>query len=145
MQLTTFTDFSIRTLLFLASCEPKKLIPLKEIEDYFNTPRNHLTKVIQQLVQKGFVLSTRGPKGGVCLAQDPDTLYLGHVVIEMEPQMDVLDCSKHPCPLDGGCFVKGVLNEAQESFIQSLDKYSLSDLLKGQHEGRGVPKHALFS
>ena len=46
MKLTTYTDYSLRVLLYLAS-KPDGTPTITEITDYYNISRNHLVKVAQ--------------------------------------------------------------------------------------------------
>lgn len=48
MQLTTFTDYGLRTLMYLAA-EPDRLCSVRELAEYYDIARNHLVKVVHKL------------------------------------------------------------------------------------------------
>jgi len=128
MQLTRHTDFSLRVLIYLSLNKNEKLVTINEISSHFNILKNHLTKVVNNLSQQGFIKTTRGKNGGISLALRADEINLGDVVRATEVNMKIIDCSKPPCPLTGFCELKNILNEAQQNFLNTLDKYTLADL-----------------
>ena len=128
MQLTRHTDFSLRVLIYLSLKENEELVTINEISEHFNILKNHLTKVVSHLSQQNFITTVRGKNGGIRLAQKPDKINLGNVIRAMEVNLEIIDCSKPLCPLTGYCELKSILNEAQQSFLSTLDKYTLADL-----------------
>ena len=63
MQLTIFTDYGLRTLMFLTAY-PDRLCSVREIADQDGISYNHLVKVTHRLAQLGFIASTKGKGGG---------------------------------------------------------------------------------
>lgn len=130
MQLTRHTDFSLRVLIYLSLNKTDELVTINEISEHFDILKNHLTKVVHHLAQKGYIETIQGKNGGMRLAKNPENIKLGEVVQDMEMNLDVVDCSKPLCPLINNCELKSILNEAKLSFISTLNKYSLADLNK---------------
>jgi len=130
MQLTRHTDFSLRVLIYLSLNKNEELVTINEISEHFDILKNHLTKVVSHLSQKGFIETIRGKNGGLRLAKSPDKIKLGDVVASMEMNLDIVDCSKTACPLNNNCELKSILNEAKLSFFKTLNKYSLAGLNK---------------
>ena len=130
MQLTRHADFSLRVLIYLSLNKSEKLVTINEISEHFDILKNHLTKVVHRLAQKGYIETIRGKNGGLRLAKNPSDIMIGDIVKAMETNMDVVDCSKPLCPLVNHCELKSILNEAKLSFISTLNKYSLADLNK---------------
>lgn len=128
MQLTHYTDYGLRVLMFLALQTDRSLVTISEIADHFQIPRNHLIKVVQRLSQLGYVASVRGKGGGLRLGKEPDRVVIGQVVRDMESNLEIVDCSKPPCPLQGTCALKVILNEAQLAFLTALDQHTLAEL-----------------
>lgn len=128
MQLTRHTDFSLRVLIYLSLNKPEELVTINEISDHFEILKNHLTKVVNHLAQKGYLETVRGKNGGLRLARHPAEIKLGDVVRSMEMNLDVVDCSKPLCPLINNCKLKRILNEAKQSFLKTLDNYTIQDL-----------------
>lgn len=130
MQLTRYTDYSLRVLLYLAAEQPGARATVSDIADSFAIARNHLLKVVHRLGKLGYVQTIRGKGGGILLAQAPAQIGLGQVVRDMENRLQIIDCNQPPCPLRGSCRLKGILHQAGEAFLQVLDGYSLADLVE---------------
>lgn len=128
MQLTRHTDFSLRVLIYLSLNKSEELITINEISEHFEILKNHLTKVVNHLAQKGYIETIRGKNGGLRLAKKPAEIKLGDVVQSMEMNFDVVDCSKPLCPLINNCKLKRILNEAKHSFLKTLNNYTVEDL-----------------
>lgn len=84
MQLTSFTDYGLRSLIYLAS-KPERICSVKEISEYYNNiSLNHLIKVIHRLAQLGYINSSKGKGGGIKLAFSPSSMKLGDIIEKLE-------------------------------------------------------------
>jgi Rrf2 family nitric oxide-sensitive transcriptional repressor len=139
MQLTQFTDYSLRVLIYLARLPEPGMATVPEIADHHGISRHHLVKVVHNLAQQGLINTTRGKGGGIQLARPPHTIGLGDVVRLTEPHMDLVECfdlKTNQCRIVRGCFLKAALHEARRAFMAALDKYTLADATR---VGFGVP------
>lgn len=137
MQLTDFTDYSLRVLLYLGLKRDRATIT--EIAQRYSISKNHLVKVVHRLSQLGFIETFQGPAGGMQLAQDPKTVRLGSFVTQMEPNMNLVECfnrAENTCPIMGVCRLEGLLYEARKNFIDTLDQHTLADLLNAKNPER---------
>ncbi|MBI2422441.1 MAG: Rrf2 family transcriptional regulator [Candidatus Hydrogenedentes bacterium] len=137
MQLTRYTDYSLRVLLYLAVMEGGGTI--SEIAASYNISRNHLVKVAHQLGKEGYVATTRGRSGGLQLGQDPGGINLGEVVRRVEPNFHLVECfntAENRCVITPACTLTGVLAQAHRAFFAVLDQYTLKDLLDNKDELR---------
>lgn len=131
MQLTRFTDFSLRVLIHLGT-HPELRATVAGIAAEHGISRHHLTRVVHQLGAKGYIETVRGKGGGFRLARRPDQIRIGDVVRDMETGFDLAECfrpGETACRLLPACALRPVLAEAGRAFLASLDCYTLADLL----------------
>ena len=133
MRLATFTDYSLRVLIYLAA-EPDRRATAAEIAGVFDVSLHHLAKVVHFLGQAGWVRTVRGKGGGLELAQDPAGIVIGQVVRLAEGPARPAECFSEPgrCALTRICRLRGVLADATEAFLAELDRHTLADLVHGQ-------------
>ncbi|MBN4078841.1 Rrf2 family transcriptional regulator [Gammaproteobacteria bacterium AH-315-C21] len=140
MQLTQYTDFSLRTLIYLG-LHRDALSTITEISASYKISRNHLVKVVHQLGAQGLIVTVRGKGGGIRLAGPPDEINIGDVVRRFE-SLALVECfsDSNTCAISPSCRLRGVLKEAMQSFMSVLDNYTLKDLLVNQKKMKSLLK-----
>lgn len=131
MRLTRFSDYSLRVLIYLA-VHPDRLATIDEISSVYGISRAHLMKIAQELGRAGFLETLRGRGGGLRLARELDSIRVGDVVRFTEGKLDLVECfdaETSVCRIEPACRLHGVLEEALEAFLATLDEYSLADLV----------------
>lgn len=130
MQLTKFSDYSLRVLIFLA-LHPEQQTTIRDIAAAHGISENHLMKVVRRLARGGYIKTARGKGGGVRLARAATKIAIGAVVREFEP-LAPAECFvpgyDGRCTLFPRCALRGALNAAQSAFLRTLDGYTLKDL-----------------
>jgi Rrf2 family transcriptional regulator, nitric oxide-sensitive transcriptional repressor len=127
VQLTSFTDYGLRALIYMATLPEGKQTNISEVTDTYGVSRNHMVKIINQLSRAGFVAATRGKNGGIRLGMDPEKIVIGQVVRKMEP-LQLVNCEE--CAITPACRLRNALNSAVQLFLKELDNYTLADLVK---------------
>ncbi len=133
MRLLASTDYALRTLLRLAA-NPEGASNTEVLAREVGVPRNHLHKVVQALVEGGFVRTTRGAGGGVRLAKPRAEIRMGAVVRHFEAEQVLVDCFRGDggsCPLLAACRLKAQLARAQAAFLAELDRLTLEGATAG--------------
>lgn len=132
MRLTTYTDYALRTLMYLA-LNRESLITIQDIADTHGIAKNHLTKVVNHLSALGIIESIRGRNGGLRLGREPADITIGEVVRNTESDFFIAECfnpeSQH-CLYSSACNLKGVLGKATNAFLDVLDNVTLETILK---------------
>jgi Rrf2 family nitric oxide-sensitive transcriptional repressor len=134
MQLTKFTDYCLRVLMYL-SVREDRLATVSEIAAAYRVSRNHMMKVAQHLNAKGYVQTVRGKNGGIRLARAPEFINLGEAVRDCEEDFDIVECFNpvnSDCPLLPACALRASLREATKNFLATLDRLTIADLVRGQ-------------
>ena len=132
MQLTAYTDYTLRTLMGLGAIAPDK-VTVGELSQAYGISLHHLLKVVQRLAALGYVETLRGKAGGARLARPPEQINIGAVVRQVEPEFGVVPClrvGEAPCVIAPACRLKHLLAEATEQFLAELDRHTLADLLE---------------
>jgi Rrf2 family nitric oxide-sensitive transcriptional repressor len=133
MQITSYTDYALRVLIYLA-ISPNSQATITEVSDFFDISRNHLVKVVHQLGIKGLVTTTRGKGGGFSLQRPPEMIRIGEVVRSMENHFNWVECfdpAQQHCRLLPSCGLKQLFAHAGNTYLQVLDAATLADILLG--------------
>lgn len=131
MQLTRFTDYSLRVLIFLGAY-PDRLCTISETAEAYGISGNHLMKVVNRLSSGGYIETVRGKGGGMRLSRAPKMINIGDVVRYMEDRFDIVECFNEKyqdCPLFPACTLRSVLVDALRNFMATLDRHTLKDVL----------------
>jgi Rrf2 family nitric oxide-sensitive transcriptional repressor len=134
MRLTVYTDFSLRTLMYIA-LHPDRLPTISEIAASYGISKSHLMKVAYELGLAGYIGTVRGKNGGLRLARRPEDIVLGEVVRRTEPDMQLVPCFDREdpgCVIAPACKLKRALHEARAAFFKVLDGYTLADLVENR-------------
>ena len=126
MQLTRFTDYALRALIYLAQ-RPDRRCSIQEIASAYAISEHYLAKIAHALGRAGFLKTVRGRGGGICLAQPASAIRVGDVVRHMERCDAVAECDS--CTLATECRLIGPLERAMAAFLLSLDDFTLADVL----------------
>lgn len=132
MRLTSYTDYSLRVLIYLSIRDREELATIQEIADHYNISKNHLMKVVYELGKAGYLVNIRGRNGGLKLARRPEDIRVGDVIRDMEEDFHTVECfdpTKNACIISPACRLKNVLHEALTAYFDVLDRYTLADLV----------------
>jgi Rrf2 family nitric oxide-sensitive transcriptional repressor len=146
MHLTTYTDFSLRVLLYLGTLEDGEKTNIKEISQTFSISENHLSKIVYELGKLGLIETIRGRNGGIRLAKLPSEINIGWVVRQTEDNLSLVECfagRENHCIVTPVCHLKHILHEALQAFLKVLDSYTLADLLQNKNELKNLFTTAL--
>ena len=132
MQLTLFTDYALRTLVFLALQPDQQLSTITEVADRFSISRNHVVKIVHQLGMKGYIDTIRGKHGGIRLARASAEINLGDLIADMENMSCLMDCQREGCRLSPGCRFQSIMRKAMRAFMAVLAEFTLADLVRDE-------------
>lgn len=131
MQLTQFTDYSLRMLIYLAEHQGR-LSTIAEVADWYRLPKQHFVKIAHNLSVLGYVKTLRGKGGGIRLNKDPENINIGKVIRETEPNFHIVECFNSEnvsCRLTGNCKLKIILHKSMNRFYDVLDKATLDSII----------------
>lgn len=131
MRLTNYTDYGLRALTLLAAA-PDTVMSSTTLAERLDISRNHLAKILLDLVAGGYLESVRGAGGGVSMTRDPGTIRIGDLVRYLERDQPVVECFRADggqCCLQPQCRLRGLLRAADGEFIASLNRNTVADLV----------------
>ena len=137
MNISRFTDYSLRVLIYLAAAkETSHIITIKEVAERYQISKNHLMKVVQELSANNHINATRGKNGGIKLNTAPENINIGQLVRSIEQGSTLVECfgTDNQCVITSSCQLKRMFAQAMESFFDCLDQYTLADLIKGENK-----------
>lgn len=129
MQLTMFSDYALRVLMF-AQAANDRLVTIDEIASAYGISRAHLTKVVNMLTRAGYLEAVRGRSGGLRLGKPADQIVLGDLIRKTEPDFALVECfsTGSHCAITKCCRLQGVLDEALQAFLTILDRHTLASV-----------------
>jgi Rrf2 family nitric oxide-sensitive transcriptional repressor len=130
MRLTTYTDYTLRTLMYLA-VNAGSIATIAGIAETYRISETHLMKIVHQLGISGDIETIRGRNGGIRLRKPPADINLGTVVRRTEVDLELVECfdRRATCAISEDCVLQSVLGEALTAFMAVLDRYTLADLV----------------
>ena len=79
MQLTRYTDYSVRVMMYLG-LQPDRLVTISELAELYAISRNHLVKVVHNLSRSSYIKTVRGKGGGMRLDRSAAEINLGDLI-----------------------------------------------------------------
>lgn len=132
MQITRATDYAVRVMIYLATLPEVARIPAPALARGIQAPESFVSKVLQQLVQRGMVTSHRGAGGGFQLAVRPEKVSLLDVVEMVEGPLQINLClpGEATCDRKSWCGAHPIWSEAQAALKRVLARASIARLAR---------------
>ncbi|WP_455466650.1 iron-responsive transcriptional regulator RirA [Bartonella sp. B39] len=130
MRLTKQTNYALRMLMYCADNQ-ESLSRIPEIARTYAVSEFFLFKILQPLVEAGFIKTVRGRNGGVKLAKPAAEISVADVVKVTEDNFYMAECfntAESNCPLIDFCGLNAALQKALNAFFDVLSVISLADL-----------------
>lgn len=133
MILSRTARYALRAAAFLAEgADEERPIPVADIAEALEVPRNYLSKILHQLAQRGVLVSERGPHGGFRLAVAPADIKLVEIVDPAESRVPQRDCllGRPVCSDDTPCAAHAHWRELSDALERFLQETTLADLTR---------------
>lgn len=132
MQLTQWTDYSLRVLMYCArNTQRDAPITITEILDKHEISKSHLTKIVSFLSNSGYLSTTRGRNGGISIAKQAKEITVGEIVRLTESNFEIVECfnkKTNTCTITSTCKLKHLLQNATNAFLTKLDQVTLDQI-----------------
>jgi Rrf2 family iron-responsive transcriptional regulator len=117
-----------------------RLSRIPDIAQAYSLSDLFLFKILQPLVEAGFVQTVRGRNGGVKLGKPAEDITLFDVIRVTEESFAMAECFENDteCPLVDGCGLNEALRKALGAFFEVLASYTIQDLVDARPNMRDV-------
>lgn len=132
MNITSFSDYSLRVLIYL-SVHGEANVSAEVIADAYDISFHHVAKAAQWLSREGYVISERGRGGGMRLSRAAAEINIGEVLRASETGTALAECMRGDggaCVITPSCGLKHALAAAEEAFYAALDAFTLADITR---------------
>ncbi len=108
----------------------KNHVNVNSIASEMGSSKNHLAKVLQQLVKHGFLKSVRGPAGGFKLSKPAHLISVLEIYEAIEGKIDLPECplDRQVCPFNK-CLMSGLVTDVTMQFKKYFEEQSLEDFV----------------
>jgi Rrf2 family nitric oxide-sensitive transcriptional repressor len=135
MRLSRFTDYSLRVLIYLGQNDNSR-VTINQISEAYDISKNHLMKVVSNLTRSKFVVSQRGPGGGIQLNRPAEKINLSEVINATEKHLLELQAARPlgTMPAETDKRLGSFLQEALQAYLEALGRFTLADILQQEDD-----------
>jgi len=133
MQITRQADYAVRAVYYLTQLGSENRAATSHIAKEQHIPPSFLAKIISQLSVAGLLHTSRGARGGVSLARDPQDISLLDVVEAIDGPIVLNECvaDEGSCTFTQECPMRPIWCDAQKHLVGKLESTSFLDLANG--------------
>jgi len=137
MQITRQADYALRAMLYLTRMGPNQRSATSQIADEQRIPPSFLAKIISQLSIAGLIHTSRGARGGVTLARDPEDISILEVVEAIDGPIALNECTHDPasCVFGEECPIRPLWCDTQSELVERLRTTNFRQFLNNHHGG----------
>jgi Rrf2 family protein len=135
MQITRQADYALQAMLYLARHNSDKNAATSAIAKSQHIPPSFLAKIISQLSIAGLIKTSRGAKGGVAMARDPENISLLEVVEAIDGPIALNQCTGKvtDCIMGDECPLRPLWCETQLELVNKLRATNFAQFVKVSH------------
>ncbi len=128
IQISEAASIGIHALVLISN-SGNNFMNVNMIAEKTGSSKNHIAKVMQNLVKADFVSSVRGPAGGFSLAKESKDITLLDIFESIEGKINMKVCpfDKTICPFDK-CIMGGIFHKLTDELVEYLKKHTLADM-----------------
>jgi len=119
--------YAVLALAEIAGHPHGRVVTTRSLAEAISAPYPLLAKVINQLHRAGFVVATRGKRGGIRLAQPPEQITIKDVVITLDGPsiLDKCPLQLTPCRQDGPCPLQSIWKPTRDAVVAFLESTTI--------------------
>lgn len=132
MQITRQADYAVRAVLYLVQLGADQRAATSQIAEEQQIPPSFLAKIVSQLSVAGLLQTSRGARGGVSLAKEPEKISLLEVIEAIDGPILLNECvsAGGVCVFGEDCPMRPVWCEAQAELVERLRTTTFDQFIK---------------
>ncbi|TVQ89057.1 MAG: Rrf2 family transcriptional regulator [Bacteroidetes bacterium] len=129
VHLSEAASLAIHAMVLIAKSDTH--INVNILAQEMGASRNHLAKVLQQLVKHNFLKSVRGPSGGFVLNIEPSEITILDIYQAIEGKIETPNCplDRQICPFEK-CLMGGMVSKVTNQFKEYFEEQTLERFIK---------------
>lgn len=121
------TAIALHSMIYITNREDDS-VSLKEIAKRFKISENHLSKVLQRLVKAGYLVSSKGPKGGFKIVKEKKSATFLEIYEIIEGKVsqqtclfssEIAECRQ--------CIMGNLIPNLNKEFTDYMQKHKITD------------------
>ena len=133
VRLDKLTDYGLLLLVCIARSGNSTLRTARDLAAESGLPQPTVSRLLQDLLSGGLLVSRRGIKGGYSLARSPSEISVAGVITALEGPIALTVCSSAEagiCDLEAHCAIRGNQQVINRAVRVVLEQVTLSDLMQ---------------
>jgi FeS assembly SUF system regulator len=136
VRLTKLTDYGLVLLTYMAREHDISLWTARDLARESGLPKPTVSRLLQELLKGGLLVSERGIKGGYRLARRARDISIAEVIAVLEGPIALTECSTEVsglCDLESCCAIKNnqqLISQAVRALLLGITLADLAEPLK---------------
>jgi len=133
IRLGKLTDYGLVLMTYMANNQERSVRTARDLAVESRLPRPTVSKLLQELLQGGLLVSQLGIKGGYSLARTPREISVAEIIAVLEGPIALTECSTDVsglCDLEPCCPIKNNQRIISQAVRGALENVMLSDLIQ---------------
>jgi Rrf2 family protein len=134
LKISKKADYGMMALMHLAQHQDRASWNAREIAERYGIPIELMAKILQKLVQRGFLMSHHGTNGGYSLARPAETITAAEVISAIEGPLSLTSCVSDEgfCMQFDKCNIKSPLQRLNDGVVQMLSHITIAQMNQQQ-------------
>ena len=129
MKITRQADYATRAILYLARFNRGERVSTSQVAKEQKIPQSFLAKIISQLSVAGLLHTSRGARGGISLAREPEQITLLEVIEAIDgPIRGLVPGENNPSSHPVNKKLEVICNQAAEQLRKHLGKIKIQEI-----------------
>lgn len=133
MKLSTKGRYGLRMLIDLGQQDSSLRVTLASIAQRQDVSAHYLEQVASDLKRAGYIISTKGSKGGYMLARKPKDVVVGELLRLLEGDVRLSDIKSDDENILQKCIREAVYDVINDRITDLVDSITLKELIDEHH------------